>query len=319
MKRLANFPAFNRLCTQQSCHKAGLGPSGGSRLRACLAASLLAAFGGLLATGNSVQAQQSLVYDGFTKPKYDILVAANEIGRVEEVLVEEGDQVRKGQVVARLEDGIQQASVRISEFQCTMTGEIEAAKAEVATNLARVQQVRQLAADQMAPPTELARAEADLEIAQAKHKTALEQNALRKLELKRNRVQLERRQVVAPMDGVVAKVFHQPGEYVTPSDPALIRLLVTSPLYAVFNVPVDELGSVNVDDSARVYLRSSRTSIECKVRAISPAIDGESGTVEVRVLLPNTDGKLRAGDRCTVHMKKSNQIAGVQSNQGGVK
>jgi RND family efflux transporter MFP subunit len=252
---------------------------------------------------STAQSQQSqLVYDGFTEPKYDILVAANEIGRVENVYVTEGDLIRQGDVVAKLEDSLQAASVRISEHQSTMLGEIEAAKAEVAMHTARAQSIRELADDQMAPPTELARAEADLQLAQARHQSALETRGMRQLELERNRVQLERRKVISPDAGIVAHVFHQPGEYVTPSDPALIRLLVVDHLYAVFNVPVADLASMNVGDDTRVFLRGSQTNLNAQVFSIAPSIDGESGTVKVRCLIPNEDGLLRVGDRCTVHL-----------------
>ncbi|MGB7344735.1 MAG: efflux RND transporter periplasmic adaptor subunit [Pirellulaceae bacterium] len=278
----------------------------------------LSIFAGAIASPAALYAQGSpLVYDGFTEPIHDILVAANEIGRVDQVMVEEGDQIREGDTIAKLEDSVQAASVRIAEMQCQMTGEIDAAKAELETNLTRVKQLRELADERMAPPTELARAEADLQIAQARLKTVLERLELQKLELERYRVQLQRRLVIAPRDGIVATVFHQPGEYVTPGDPAVIRLLVTKQLHAVINVPVDELYAMSIGTETQVFLRGSGATIQASVCSLAPSIDGESGTVKVRVLIPNEDGKLRAGDRCTVQVASSrspqrHQSAAVQ-------
>ncbi len=266
-----------------------------------------------LAVSIAAAQQSQMVYDGFTEPKHDILVAANEIGRVEDVYVKEGDRIRQGDVVARLEDSLQAASVRISEHQCTMLGEIEAAKAEVAMQTARTQSVRELAEDEMAPATELARAEADLQLAQARHQSALETRGMRQLELERNRVQLERRKVIAPSSGIVAHVFHRPGEYVTPSDPALIRLLVIDHLYAVINVPVSDLSLMNVGDAARVFLRGSQTNLNAEIFSIAPSIDGESGTVRVRLMIANKDGNLRAGDRCTVHLSGTSNRKGSEN------
>ncbi|NND99919.1 MAG: efflux RND transporter periplasmic adaptor subunit [Pirellulaceae bacterium] len=258
----------------------------------------------LLLIANTASSQQTSeqVFDGFTEPKYDIMVAATELGRIDRVLVQEGDRVRQGDVVAQLDDAVQLASVKIAQLQAEQVGEVNAAKADVLLHRTRTDHLRQLSAERMARPDELRRAEADLKIAEARETAALEQVQLRKLELDRFRLQFERRKVIAPMDGVVAKVFHHPGEYITPADPAVIRLLVTDQLYGVFNVPIEDAGSLRIGSEVRVYLRSQSRTMTAKVYGISAAIDGESGTLKVRVLLPNEDSRLLAGDRCTMQM-----------------
>ena len=159
------------------------------------------------------------LHEGFTVPKHDILVAASELGRLSTLTVEVGDQVKAGEIIGRLEDGVQAASVKLATAQANMTGELDAAKAEVELNLLRVAKLRALSKDRMARPDELARAEADLQIAVAKKKVAEEQIVLNQLDLERYRMTHDRRQIVAPMDGVIADVFHKPGEYITPGDP----------------------------------------------------------------------------------------------------
>ena len=254
-------------------------------------------------------AQQAAVYEGFTKPHFDIMVAATEIGRIDEVLVEEGDRVKKGQVVARLEDSMQRASVRIAELQSTMKGETEAAKAEAFLHRTKTLRIRELAKEEMARPDELLRAEADLEIAEARQKAALEQEKLRQLELERYRLQVERRKVVAPMDGIVASVFHSPGEYITPSDPAVVRSLVTDQLFGEFSVPVEDTVDMQPGTRVRVFIRSSAKSINTSVYSLSRSIDGQSGTVQVKVILPNPHDELRDGDRCTMQLAPNKRAA----------
>ena len=100
------------------------------------------------------------------------------------------------------------------------------------------------------------------------------------------------------MDGVVADVFRTPGEYITPSEPAVIRLLVLDELYGVFNVPVEEISAVAVGETVSVFLMSAAKSVNGKVASIAPDIDGESGTIKVKVLIDNRNGNLRSGDRC---------------------
>jgi RND family efflux transporter MFP subunit len=154
----------------------------------------------------------------------------------------------------------------------------------------------------MARPDELTRAETDLSIAVARARAAEEQLKLRELELQRYRLQLERRKVRVPMDGVVSQVFRKPGEYITPGDPAVIRLLVMDKLYAVFNVPVEDTSLIKLGTPVRVFLRSTSATIDATVSFIAPDIDGESGTVQIRVELDNPDRRLLAGDRCTLRL-----------------
>ncbi|MFK8115284.1 MAG: efflux RND transporter periplasmic adaptor subunit, partial [Rubripirellula sp.] len=125
---------------------------------------------------------------------------------------------------------------------------------------------------------------------------------LRKLELRRAELQLLRRQVVAPAGGVISEVFHEPGEYITPGDPAIVRLLVMDKMFAVVNVPVEETNLFQVGSPARVYLRSTEKTIDANISSIAPDIDGESGTVQVRIELDNSEGTLLSGDRCTLHL-----------------
>jgi RND family efflux transporter MFP subunit len=283
---------------------------------------LLIQIGLLLCLSDSLSAQSSrlkvanqsgsAVHEGFTIPKYEVLVAASELGRLQSLGVEVGDEVKKGARIGSLEDSVQAASVRIAMAQANMTGEWEAAKAEVKLNQLRVQKLRQLTAERMARPDELARAEADLDIALGRQKVAEEQITLNKLDLERQQLALSRRQILAPMSGVIADVFHRPGEYITPADPAVARLLVIDQLYAVFNIPVTEARNVRVNAPAKVYLRGAQQTLDARVTFVAPMIDGESGTVEVRLELDNSKRNLLSGDRCTLQVFPKLDQAGVR-------
>jgi RND family efflux transporter MFP subunit len=269
------------------------------------------------AKGVSIGSSTSLTYEGFTEPKQDIMVAANELGRLASLDVEIGDSVEAGEVIGHLEDALQKMAVKLSRVQVAMTGELEATKAEVELNRSRTIQLRHLIADEMARPDELTRAETDLRIAVARRDAALEQLELRKVELQRYELQLDRRKLRAPTTGVIANIFHHPGEYITPGDPAIVRLMVIDTLYAVFNLPVEDTQALRIGDMARVFLRSSSTTVKAAITSIAPNIDGESGTVQVRVELDNPERKLLSGDRCTLQILygESSDPARAAANQ----
>ncbi|TWU06485.1 efflux RND transporter periplasmic adaptor subunit [Stieleria varia] len=244
-------------------------------------------------------------HQGLTEPKYDILVAATEIGRIDEVNVDVGDVVQEGQVIARLEDDSQVADVKYAKERAAMHGESDAAKAEANFARNRLKQLQELAKQQMARPDEIIRATADLDIARSRELASIEQDALRQLELQRYELRLSRRKVLAPSGGVVAEVFHHPGEYLTPGDPAVIRLLVVDQIFGVFNLPAADALALHVGDPATVFVASLSQPVRATVHSIAPAINGDSGTIKVRYLLNNKDGKVRVGDQCRISIEST--------------
>ena len=243
-----------------------------------------------------------MTYDGFTQPKHEIMLAADEMGRIESIEVVVGEQVQAGQVLARLEDSVQRATLQTSQIQVAMVGEMDAAEVELELNQTRAAKLRDLAAKGMARPDELRRGEADLRIAKARVASMNEQLALRKAELHRAEVMLKRRMVFAPTSGVIAEVFLSPGESVSPSAPSLLELLAVDELVAIFDVPVEDTLALSIGNPVRVRLRSIAKSVDSTISSITPKIDGQSGTVQVRVTLDNADGKLLSGDRCTLQI-----------------
>lgn len=132
-------------------------------------------------------------------------------GRVAAVLVEPGDVVQAGQLLARLDERPLQAQQAAAQADVARQ---QAQLAELHRRLARVQQARQAEADAVsatesgAAETELAAAEAALRAARAQLDAAtwsLSQGSLR-----------------APMAGVIATRLLEPGQAAGPGAPALV-------------------------------------------------------------------------------------------------
>ncbi|TWU49813.1 efflux RND transporter periplasmic adaptor subunit [Rubripirellula reticaptiva] len=253
------------------------------------------------------------LYEGLIEPKHTIMIAASEVGLLESLDVEVGDRVSAGEVVARLDDAMQQSAVRIATLQSLMTGERDATKAELDFSQSRAQKLRPLAANGMARPDELARAETELRVSAARYAAAEEQFQLRQLELQRYQLQLERRRVRSPMAGVISRVLRKPGEFISPGEPSVVQMLVVDQLIAVFNIPVEDTPEIRVGAPVRIFLRSTSTKVDAAVTSLAPEIEGESGTLQVRVELDNAEGRMLAGDRCTLRFLPDNAST-VQQN-----
>ncbi|WP_413431348.1 efflux RND transporter periplasmic adaptor subunit [Crateriforma spongiae] len=267
-----------------------------------LSAAMIGDSGRAAAQTRSAPPSVPLVFDGFTEPAEDVLVSGVDLGRLTAIHVRMGDRVSKGDLLAQLDDQLQESALRISQAQADMTGEIRMAVAEQKLQQLKTESLRKLAADGMARPEELQRAEADLEAAKARVEIAQEQQRLRRLQVQRDQIELNRRKVLAPCDGRIARVMHAAGEYLTPADAVIFRLIATDTLDAVFNVPVEHIHHVQMGQTVSVFLRSQGKTVDGTVDRISPAIDGESGTVQVKVLLDNRDETFLAGDRCTLQL-----------------
>lgn len=247
-------------------------------------------------------------HEGFAEAIEDVYVSSEEMGRLTIVNVKVGTAVKAGDVIAQLDDRMEHAAVEVSRAQAAMQGEIAAAEASSQLQAYRVDQLSSLHADEMAGADELRRANMELTVSKARLLTAREQAELRKAELKRLMLKLQSRKIIAPFDGLVAEVILTTGATITPTDPTIARLIRIDELTGVFNVPADQSFAMSVGMQTQVYFRAARQTVDAVIDSIAPAIDGESGTVEVRVLIPNPDSKLRPGDRCTMRVTPGQEI-----------
>lgn len=258
-----------------------------------------------------------LQFDGFVEPLEDVQVAALEIGNLQHVLVQVGDRVKAGDVIAVLDLSLQESAVAIARIHTKMRGQSNAATAERDLHLVRTEQLRRLRSEGLVRPDEIARAEADLRIAEARLLTVEEELKLREAERQRYELQLDRRKVRAPISGTVARIFRKAGEFVSPSDPSIVRLINTDQLVAVVNIPAEYVTPLSAGTAVRVHLAVLRRTVPATIESVAPLIEGESGTIQVRILLPNADGQLRAGDRCTVTLSGPGMRSAQRSEFGG--
>ncbi|EHM01944.1 efflux transporter, RND family, MFP subunit [Acetobacteraceae bacterium AT-5844] len=208
------------------------------------------------------------------------LVLAAEIGglRVAEVTVEEGDHVRAGQVLVRLEDAVPAAQLAQAEAG---VAEAEAALGIARTDLARA---AELLRTQNTPRQVLDQRQAAMQQAEARLASA---RAMRD----EARVKLEQTRLRAPYDGIVLKRGILPGA-VSGVGQEMIRLLRDGRLELDARLPELDLAQIRPGQAVRV-LHGTR-EITATVRAIAPVVTAESRLGTVHIALP-ADAGLRPG------------------------
>jgi len=217
-------------------------------------------------------------FECLVKPFMVVKVGSPVDGVLEQVMVNRGDRVRKGQVVAKLQSGVEAAAVRLSE-------------ARVEFGLRRVERNETLFKKQLIS-------------AQERDELATEVN-LRKEELRREQETLKLRTIVSPIDGVVVERHLAPGEFIRSEKSMVLELAQINPLNIEVIAPARLFGSVAAGNPGKVSLAPFFPgSYKARVVVVDKVIDAASGTLGVRLQLPNPDHKIPAGIKCSVAFGK---------------
>ena len=101
------------------------------------------------------------------------------------------------------------------------------------------------------------------------------------------------------IDGVVVKRHLSAGEYV--QEQPVLELAQIHPLQVEVVVPVRLYGKIRIGMTARIEWEGALSSSrQATVTVVNPMVDAASGTIGVRLRIPNPDHKLPAGTQCSV-------------------
>jgi RND family efflux transporter MFP subunit len=208
------------------------------------------------------------------EPSMVVNVGSPVDGVLEQVTVDRGDQVRRGQVVARLQSGVEAAAAKLSQ-------------ARVEFGRRRVERNETLYEKQLISAQE--RDELVTEV------------RLREEELKKDLETLRLRTIVSPLDGVVVERRLAPGEFIRTDKSVVLKLARINPLHVEVVAPASLFGNVRVGMAGKVNLEPFLPgTYQAKVVVVDKVIDAASGTLGVRLQLPNPGNKIPAGIRCSV-------------------
>ena len=214
-------------------------------------------------------------------------------GQVVELPFREGDRVRKGEILLRLEDSLQRARLELSRRE-SEASDAERDRACFSAERAgrELERVRRLADQQIVSDDLLDEIESAKLAADAACKAAGATAARAKSSVTLARTELEKTILRAPFDGVLAEVTTEVGEWTTPSPPAMpvppvIDLLDPGSVYV--SAPMDEVDSALIETGqpTRVTVDSHRDrTFAGRVRRVAPYVldlEAQNRTVEIEV------------------------------------
>lgn len=242
-------------------------------------------------------------------------------GRLEELLVDLGSPVRKGQVLARLtptdfelrlrqsEAALQQARARLGldptglddTIDITRTSLVRQAQAALSEAQRQRERIATFVERGISARADLETADAQLEIADSRLEDALEEVrnrqavlAQRRSELALARQQLDDTVLRSPIDGVVRERLAFAGEYRAAGTPVL-TVVRQDPLRLQLAVPERMAGGVRVGQTVRITIEGETTAHTGRVARLSPAIAEGTRTLPIEAEVPNPTGTLRPG------------------------
>lgn len=205
---------------------------------------------------------------GMVAGKEEIPLAFKVGGQVAGVAVDEGQQVRAGQLLAELAP---------TEIAAATTKALEA-RAKAARDLARA---RTLHADSIATQSQLDDATTAFDVAEQDVRAAEFNRALAR--------------IVAPATGVILQRMAEPGSIVNPGTPILVLRTERRGLVLRAGLADRDAMRVRVGSRARVEFDALDTPLSGRVTQVAAAATPGSGTFEVEVTLPPTRHPLASG------------------------
>jgi len=209
--------------------------------------------------------QHYIEIQGNVETKQNVIIYPEYQGTLSQVFVKEGDRVRKGQTLARIDDG--GLGSQLSQLE----GQAALAK----TTFERQKRLWEQ------------KIGSEIQYLQAKTTYETSENAVNQL-----KSQLGKTAITAPFSGVIDDVITDQGTVVSPGQ-AVFRIVNLDDMYVKADVPERYLSTVVVGKTVTIDIPVIGASIETKVRQTGNYINPDNRTFTVEVNVPNTDGIIK--------------------------
>ena len=269
--------------------------------------------------GSSSPERTVLNASGYVTARRQATVSSKVTGKVTEVLIEEGTQVKEGQILARLDDTNIKASLLLAEAQ------LKSAKAALAETSVRIDEAEKELKRQVGLLQNKIATQADYDHAEAAAlaiKAKFEQQQADVIVADRNvatwQQQLDDTIIRAPFSGMVTSKNAQPGEMISPisagggfTRTGICTIVDMESLEIEVDVNESYINRVQAHQPVEATLDAYPDwKIPCKVIAIIPTADRQKSTVKVRVGFDKLDARILPEMSVKVGFRESAAAAG---------
>ncbi|RQM73973.1 efflux RND transporter periplasmic adaptor subunit [Aeromonas jandaei] len=205
---------------------------------------------------------------GFIEPNQGVTLSTELAGTIDAITFESGKPVKADQRLLSLDSSVEKANLRASQAK------LPAAKAKF-DRFQNLYKTSSISKEQLDEAEAAYRSlEADIESLKAT---------------------IARREVRAPFSGVVGLRNVFLGQYLQPGTD-IVRLEDTSVMRLRFTVPQTDISKIKLGQIIKINVDAyPQTQFDGHITAIEPAVNYQSGLIQVQADIPNNDGQLRSG------------------------
>jgi HlyD family secretion protein len=264
------------------------GPGGGAFTRPSMTVEV--------ATASRADIAEELTVVGNLIGLATVDVAPKVAGRLQSVDVRLGDQVARGQLLARIESNEIAQQVRQAEASFEVArATIRQREADLELARTNVERSRNLFGRQLLPQQTLDDAEARFQAATAQLDLARAQYEQSNARLEELRINLGNTRIVSPVDGFVGTRNLDPGAYASPSQP-VVSVVDIRTVRIVANLVEKDLRRVQAGTPARVDVDAfPGEAFAGRVARVAPVLDPQTRTAQMEVEIPNPSYRLKPG------------------------
>jgi HlyD family secretion protein len=206
------------------------------------------------AAGFSCSGEKNIIAGEIDASEIDVGVKIP--GRIAEIFVSEGETVKKGQILGRLEGKELDAKLK------TVDAALKEAKEQLALAKKTFDRIKSLYESGVLPKQQFDETE-------YKYNAAMQKAEAVKGQKDEVMAYYEELTITAPIDGEIVQIISNPGELVSAGYP-IITILNPSDKWSVFNIREDKLVSVKKGESYKVFIPALNKSYDMEVVYIAP-------------------------------------------------
>jgi len=224
----------------------------------------------------------NVTFTGAIAARYDMPIAnEGDTGRIVAVYAEAGDHVKRGQLLAKIDDSVMVQQVN------RLSASLEQAQAQAALSAAEYRRAQgvEAAGALSAEDIEKRRATAVTDAANVKVVAA---------QLAEAQARLARTRIIAPVDGTVLTRRAEVGQIANPGGDALFRVASGGEVEMRGQIAEQDLVQVKTGQTATVYLTGIERPFTGHVRLLGAVIDPQTRLGDIRITL-TPDPSLRPG------------------------
>ena len=242
--------------------------------------------------------------DGFEcllEPWQVIEVRAAVDGIISAITVNRGDIIRRGQTLMTLQSGAEKLAVESARYRSKMEGQITSARNRVDYASKKLVRLSDMQKENFMSAQARDEGEAEKRLAEAELQSATEASELARIEWQRAQELLAQRTLTAPFAGVVVDRMLNPGDLAESGSgrKPVLKVAQIDPLRADVPLPAALFGQVRPGTKSVVMSVVGGERFSATVIGVDRVIDAASGTFVARLEVPNPQGKVPVGSRCS--------------------